>query len=82
MTNRQIQDQQNERLNNPGAFSPDDDEAQETDLTLASGMGQGGKRQAQQEEPEQITDGAANDESDLDDEDEDDDEEDGSGGHV
>ena len=83
MPNRQTQNPQNEGLRNPGTFSPDDDEAQEADGTAASDMSEGRKdrkRQAQQDQPEEIADGAADEDADL--EDEDDDEEDGSGARV
>ena len=87
MPNRQTQDQQQPGSRNPGTFSPDDDEAQQDEVTTAADQNENferesGTRSAQQTPAaEDLEDDADGD--DIDDEDEDDSEiEDGSGGHV
>jgi hypothetical protein len=70
MPNRQTQDQQDKGLKNPGTFSPDDDEAQESDRTRAADQ-----NQAQQGRDPQETDSIA----DIEDEEADDDEDEADG---
>jgi hypothetical protein len=66
--------QQNKGMQNPGTFSPDDDEAQESDQTRAGDQGQNlGRRKGQQDaqpdtgiEDEDLDGGEDDDEDDED----------------
>jgi hypothetical protein len=67
MPNRnQTQDQQNKGRQNPGTFSPDDDEAQTADETRAGEqMDQGGRKRRQTNDPvAEIEDEEAEDDED------------------